>query len=83
MKKRALNSAGKSSNDEKRRLSSNSRTKFSKLEKNFSRDHLERGIVLRKKLAMSPIRSRKVTRIPSQTIYKNNPIHEAVEDRAV
>jgi hypothetical protein len=41
-----------------------------KIGKNFSRDHFERGIVLRKKLAMSPIRNRKVTRIPSQTTYK-------------
>ena len=44
-----------------------------KIGKNFSRDHFKRGIVLRKKLAMSPIRSRKVTRIPSQTTYKITP----------
>ncbi|HML02644.1 MAG TPA: hypothetical protein VK487_04640 [Candidatus Bathyarchaeia archaeon] len=39
-------------------------------EKNFSSDQSGDDVVLGKKLALSSVRSRKVTRIPSQTTYK-------------
>ena len=39
-------------------------------EKNFSSDQFGWGVVLGKKLAVSSVRSWKVTRIPSQTTYK-------------
>ena len=66
------NNAGnrKAQNAAKNRHKRNLGTRFSKPQKNSTKDKPEKRVVLRKKLAVSSVRGRKVPRIPSQTTYK-------------